>query len=151
MSKKTDLVEAVRITEEQEKAIELLGAGKSLAEAAREAGVGRTTMYRWLKDDPHFIAAWNAWRREQRDMARAKLTGLLSAAVDTVRGEIERGNGKLAMAVLQKMAVATAQEDGPEDPADVQRELTVKRRMEQVAIKKKESEAVLAEIVEGVR
>jgi DNA-binding phage protein len=44
------------LTPKQRKAREVLLATGNHAEAAREAGVNRTTIYRWLKD-PNFLAA----------------------------------------------------------------------------------------------
>ncbi len=47
---------------QQQVAIEQLVAGKSLVASATSAGVTRLTLYRWLKSDPVFTAAYNAWR-----------------------------------------------------------------------------------------
>ena len=60
------------ISAEQEQAIGLLGAGKSVAEAAEVMGVSRGTVHRWLREDAEFVAAYNAWRREVGRAARMR-------------------------------------------------------------------------------
>lgn len=38
--------------------LEALARGEKAADAAKEAGVGRRTCYRWRTEDPEFAAAW---------------------------------------------------------------------------------------------
>src|SRR5271170_102952 len=48
----------------QQAALELICSGQTLAEAARVTGVARSTLYRWVKQDPVFRAAYNQWQDE---------------------------------------------------------------------------------------
>jgi hypothetical protein len=112
---------AAEITVDQEKAIVLMGSGKSVSEAARETGVGRATLYRWLRDDPAFIAAWNAWRREQGLATRARLLGVAAEAAESVR-EAVRKDGRLALTLLKEMGLVKAEEAGSDDAAVIKEE-----------------------------
>src|SRR5437899_2928013 len=55
---------AMGLSPAQQRAIARLTSGSTVAGAAEAAGVGRTTLYRWLKEDAAFIAAYNAWQRD---------------------------------------------------------------------------------------
>ncbi len=67
------------LSAKQEKAIAALLATATIADAARRAGVGDTTIYRWLKE-PDFAAAYRDARREAVGQAIARLQQLSSAA-----------------------------------------------------------------------
>ncbi len=64
--------------------IEAWASGASKAEAARSAGVDRTTIYVWLRDNPEFAAQFDLARLEQTDAIRARLGGLAEKAVETI-------------------------------------------------------------------
>ena len=66
-----DLVEALQ--DKQRVAFESLRGGSSFAVAAERAGVGRVTVYRWVKSDANFRAAYNAWRQELAESAGSRL------------------------------------------------------------------------------
>ena len=55
------------------------GGGASMAEAARAAGVGRSTLYRWADTDPHFVAEWNCQRQEYSAAIRRKSFGICTS------------------------------------------------------------------------
>lgn len=59
------------LTPQQERAIELLLAGSTRVGAAEEVGIGRTTLYRWLKNP--------AFRQELRDRQAAALEEAMAA------------------------------------------------------------------------
>src|SRR3954468_12715879 len=86
---------------EQDKAIELISSGKGLKEAAQEAGVHRSTLHRWFKEDPKFVAAWNAWRAHARRAAASRLLGIADRAVQVVGEAIEAGDAKMALQVVK--------------------------------------------------
>src|SRR6185312_3679193 len=77
-----DLIEA--LSDKQRAAFESLRGGSSFAIAAERAGVGRVTVYRWVKADPNFRAAYNAWRQEMAESAQTRLLKLADKAVDCV-------------------------------------------------------------------
>jgi hypothetical protein len=80
-----------------------LAAGSGVAEAARAAEVDRHTVYRWMRNDPRFAAALNAWRGQAVKSAQHRLAGLLDAAADSVHRAIHLGHFNIAMEVLRRM------------------------------------------------
>lgn len=137
------------ITPEQERAIALMASGKTGKEVAAGAGVSRATLYRWLRDDPAFVATWNAWQRDQRQATRAQLLGLSGEAVAAVRGAIQKGDGRLALALLKGMGLLAEQPVGSEEPRLVGRELDLDRREEVLKVRKREFEVMTEEFIEG--
>jgi hypothetical protein len=104
-----------------------LAAGSGVAEAARAADVDRHTVHRWLRTDPRFAAALNAWRGQAVKSAQHRLAGMLDDAADRVHRAINMGHFTVAMEVLKRMgamekleANCDKQWDGPRpivDPA----------------------------------
>jgi hypothetical protein len=85
----------------QETALAALRAGGTFVKAAEEAGVNRTTVYRWVHGDPNFRAAYNAWQQEAAESARARLVKLADMAVDVVEKALRRDDEKVALKVLR--------------------------------------------------
>src|SRR4051812_27860912 len=103
VANQNELAKVAEVTVEQERAIVLLGSGKTVTAAAEETGVGRRTLHRWMREDPVFIAALNAWRRELRDSTRSQLLGVAPEAVEAVREQVRRGDGRLGLRLLKEL------------------------------------------------
>ena len=73
------------ITIMQEKAIQLLLAGATVAAAARELGIDRTTIYAWHKSSPVFALACTSARSLQSQIIADSLQDLASTAIDALR------------------------------------------------------------------
>ena len=69
------------LTAEQQGALGMITQGISIREAGEQLGIHRATIYRWLKANPYFRAAYNAWQLEQQESCRA---ALLKAAEEAV-------------------------------------------------------------------
>jgi hypothetical protein len=67
----------VRLESGQRAALDHLARGKSVAEAAKAAGLNRGTVYRWLKEDPAFQAAYNRWLDELEEGSRTQLLTMI--------------------------------------------------------------------------
>lgn len=89
----------------QEVALAALRGGGTFVRAAQEAGVSRMTVYRWLRGNPHFRAAFNAWQQEATESARARLVKLADQAVDVVERALGRDDEKVALKVLRGVGV----------------------------------------------
>ena len=50
------------MSDKQQKALAALRAGSSFPQAAEAAGVNRSTVHRWVQNDPQFRARYNAWQ-----------------------------------------------------------------------------------------
>src|SRR3954465_14171737 len=74
----------------QVSAVAALAGGASVTEAASRAKVDRTTVHRWLAEDPEFLAAGNRPKAERLEAIRAEVRAGAAEAIKAVR-EILRG------------------------------------------------------------
>jgi len=74
----------VEISEKQEKGISALLACPTLAEASRKAGIGESTLRRWMKQDA-FLEAYRQARRQASEQAQARIQAAMGEAVETLR------------------------------------------------------------------
>lgn len=79
------------LTPKQRKALEAFAMGKSPAAAAQEAGVNRTTVYRWQRD-PVFVAELRRLGTEALERTARRLTAMSEAAVLTLLDGMTREN-----------------------------------------------------------
>ena len=124
------------------RALENLMTGHSMSAAARGAGVGRTTLYRWLKEDPAFRAAHNAWQKDTVAAARSSILALTEPAIRAVAAALESGDAKTGLKLLSSLGMLTPPTPGSTEPADVQKELHIER-------KRKETDLFLADLEAG--
>src|SRR5262249_26615351 len=101
--------------------------GASVVDAAAKARVDRTTVHRWLRDDPAFIAELNRGKAEVIDRARTELRGLCGAAIAVYRDLLTQPNPqplklRAAESVLKMIGANVPEAVGPIDPADAERE-----------------------------
>jgi hypothetical protein len=106
------------------RAIGVLACGGSVSDAARAASVNRSTIYRWLDDNPNFIAELNRFRTEQRDTIRRELHALADDAIGAMRDLLSTAAPpairlRAATAVLTSLGVIDAQTIGPVHAADI--------------------------------
>jgi len=127
----------------QRMAIQLLTSGKSLVAAATAAGVNRTTLYRWLKGDPAFVAAYNAWQKDVRDTARGKILALSDLAITTIAKAMTRGDTRPALRILEATGALTHEEPGSTDPVEIQRQQKLERTKAQTALRRAENRAAM--------
>ncbi len=131
---------------EQERALALLAAGKSAAEAAREIGVHRSTLHRWMKGNPAFAAAYNQWHEEMRQTTHSRLLMLAEKATGTLEKAIDAGDGRLAMRYLEKMGLAKDRETGPTEAEEIAAERKMESERKRVKRKKEASDLRMDEI-----
>ena len=70
------------LTTPRRKAIAALLTERTRADAAKVAGVGERTLYRWLQDDDDFKAALSLAEAEVFSDASRRLSGLLGRSID---------------------------------------------------------------------
>ena len=97
--------EAEQLPPEQQTALELLVGGKAVAETARQVGVSRSTVFRWLKNDPVFRAAYNQWQEEIQSSCQSRLMTMTDKAADALEKSLEGGDGRLALQLLKGMGM----------------------------------------------
>ncbi len=103
----------------QIKAMEALLSGKSVGGAAEEAGVSRTTLHRWLRENWEFQAALNQRQQELVSAVQAGLLTAASRATAVVSRAIDEGDLRAAIALLKGLGLLSGSgqiEVGPDDP-----------------------------------
>jgi hypothetical protein len=99
-----------------------LAGGGSISAAARAAGVERHTFYRWMRNDPKFIAALNDWRNHAVQSARDTMAAMLDDAAKCVRIAIGLGHANVALEVLRRQGalekIVEQSNDQREDDGD---------------------------------
>jgi hypothetical protein len=105
-------------------ALAALSGGSSVTDAARAAGVDRSTVYRWIDRSPEFVAELNRYRQEQRDALRHELRGLAADAIKAMRDLLGSDTPpairlRAALAVLEAVGADSPEPIGPLHPEDV--------------------------------
>ena len=138
---------ALALTPAQRTAIEKLTSGHTLVDSATAAGVNRTTLYRWLKHDPEFQAAFNAWQQDVMATARGRLLALTDTAVTAVGKAMLQGDGRLALKLLERMGIAEPPQPGATDVDELKREQTLERKKQEIARRQEEDRVILEEMM----
>jgi hypothetical protein len=116
-----------RLTPAQQRALASVTGGSTIKSAAEGAGVSRATLYNWIERDPDFRAAYNAWQRELRESARARLLKAAEVAVETVARRVACDE-RLAMQLIQGLGLVRPGRGGPTDRDVVALQMRVKRK-----------------------
>lgn len=93
--------EAPVLSAQQEAALAAILAGKTVTDAATIAGVDRSTVHRWMKDDLYFQLCLDRARRELREALQARLMAMAEQAMDTVQKRIKNGDPSTALAIIK--------------------------------------------------
>ena len=107
---------AAGLSDSQRTVMTYLAAGNSIAKAARLGNVNRRTVFRWLKDDAHFAAVYNAWRKELEQSAKTRALAMCDDALDTIHNAILGGDVKASLALTKSVGVLAKQRIGSDDP-----------------------------------
>jgi transposase-like protein len=117
------LPKTIGLPDRQRLALQALAAGNSVEDAARIAGISLSTLFRWRKYHPQFIAAWNAWQAESQKTARDLLVVANEHAARTVLRAAQNGDVRASLAVLKAMGTLAPQKAGAELARAVEIEL----------------------------
>jgi hypothetical protein len=118
------------LSDEQQRALGLVTQGISIREAGQQLGMHRGTIYRWLKTDPHFRAAYNAWQLEQQESCRAALMKAAEKAVVRVV-EALSNDQKLAWQVIKELGIVSRAKPLTADPSRVEMEIALEDHEEE--------------------
>jgi hypothetical protein len=111
--------ESAQLSVPQQAALSALFSGKLIRDAAAASGVHRVTVGRWLRSDPAFRAAYNAWRQELIDSTHTRLLRTAELATGAIHRAIAQGDGRLALMLLDRLGLASpraASADPPDAP-----------------------------------
>ena len=118
------------MSEKQQKAMAALRCGSSFPQAAEAAGVNRSTVHRWVQNDPQFRARYNAWQQEMVESSRARLLTMLDKAVDVIGKALDRGDEQTAVAMLRNIGVMRRPGRQATDPEMLSLEMNITRHRE---------------------
>ena len=90
--------------------------GRSVTEAAQDAGVDRTTVYLWKRTDPAFVAEINRLHQEARRTIHASYRFLAVDAIDVLREALR--DAPLPLRVKAALAVLDKTGAGKPEPAE---------------------------------
>jgi hypothetical protein len=93
------------LTASQHTVLQQLLLGKTATQAAEIADVDRSTVYRWMREDYQFIAAYNRARQDLFDAAHTRLLKLGEAAIETIETRLTRGDSRVAIMVLRGLGL----------------------------------------------
>jgi len=118
---------AREVTSKQAQVISALADGSTVTDAARLAGVDRTTVYLWLKTDALFVAGSNRERQERQHALRARLGELVPEALNGLTDLLKPDANPVVrlraiMFVLQAYDLPRGEGIGPTDPETVGRD-----------------------------
>ena len=99
--------------------IESLVAGKSITAAAKQAGIRRETVHRWMREDYEFQAALHRLRRELLESVGAQVLATSRRAAETVDKAVAGGDVKTALQVLRGTGMLSGDRAraGSDDPS----------------------------------
>ena len=98
--------------------LELLIAGESITNAAKQAGISRESIHRWLRDDFEFQAAFNQMKRDLQEAVGAHILATSRRAAEAVDQAVAAGDVRAALQVLRGTGMLSGDRTrvGSEDP-----------------------------------
>ena len=99
------------LSNQQVTVLRALANGKDILAAAQEAGVGRSTVYRW-HHDPHFQKCLRAWQSHTKESGRNIMLTLIERSARIVERALDKDDVRVALTLLTKLGVLAAS-DGP--------------------------------------
>ena len=127
----SDQIRPPEVSDRQSIAIDALVAGSTHLEAAKLAGVQRTTVTAWCNKNITFIAEWNRRRKQRLAAAGERLHEVTVAALDAVSESIKGGDTAAALALIRMVGVEhllSAAQPGPTTPMGVHQDLAAALR-----------------------
>ena len=109
-----------KLTAQQAGVLERLLAGDTVTAAAKAGKVDRSTVHRWLREDPEFQAAYNQRRRELQEAYAARMLSLADHAIASVEHAITNGDVRASMKLLDGLGLLSPPEIGPEEVEAIQ-------------------------------
>ena len=131
----SDQIRPPEVSDRQSIAIDALVSGSTHLEAAKLAGVQRSTVTAWCNKNIVFIAEWNRRRRQRLAAAGERLHEVTVAALDAVAESINDGDTATALALIRIVGVEhllSAARPGPSTPMGVHQDLAADLRSDLV-------------------
>jgi hypothetical protein len=110
-------------------------AGKSIMAASRSTRVARSTIYKWQSEDPDYIAALNAWKRQTDESIRNRLLAMADRAVTAINNALLSCDTKAAVSLLKGLGMFSPVNHGSADAKSVEDELKLNRLESETQVK----------------
>jgi hypothetical protein len=123
-----------KLSAAKQAALQALAGGAKKVEAARTSGVCPRTIYRWIKHDIHFKAAFEGWRSQLLELGRARALGMSGLALDTLDSAMEKGDARTAFNVAKSLGLFRQERPGPDTPGEVARERARAEKIKRIKI-----------------
>jgi transcriptional regulator with XRE-family HTH domain len=144
-----ELSEMQQLSNAKQCALIELAKGLSISRTAQRIGRSRATIYNWLRNDPRFTAAFNAWKSELSISARARLSVLYDKAIDSLDESLSNPDGKMAMKLLVGMGVIAPQQPDCEDAEEIALKHELDRMQRKAELRKAIKALELAEAAQS--
>jgi hypothetical protein len=129
---------------DQQVALQELGKGATITDAALAAGVDRRTVSRWIHHDPNFTAAYNAWCQELLDSGLGRALAMTDSALNTIANAIQNGHVNASLQVVKQLGVLRAAKPGSTDAGQIKRRHAVRKARREKKLRE-------AEVKHGLR
>jgi hypothetical protein len=123
--------DSAELSQSQITAVAAIISGCTVTGAASRAGIDRSTIYLWLKQDAAFVAELNRAKLEQLQVVKDELRALAVDATRTLRDLLTASETpptirlRAAVVVLQAVGGLEPEKIGPTDAGEVQYNLTM--------------------------
>ena len=98
-----------KLSAKQISVINTLIAGSSVTDAAKAAGVDRSTVHRWFNSDAQFVAEHNQQRSELVQAQREKLRSLSDKALELIEKLLNDGEASGSLRLRAALAILDRQ------------------------------------------
>lgn len=123
-------------------ALDALGSGSSITEAAQAAQVRRETVSYWYNHDSAFIAAMNQRRQELWAAQIDRLRGLISKALGVLEDKLDNGSLRAAETVMKMTRTLGATTSALKtNPAEIEQAQQLKNLFDALATLPKDTPA----------
>jgi len=139
------------LSPDQIKALGLLLTGKTTSAAAKDVGVDRSTVHRWVREDFEFQAALNRGKRELADAVQTRLLTIADKAAEVVGKAVHQGDLGASLAVLRGTGAlsGTPVRPGPEDPAVLRENAEANKEESELLIAERRNSCQLRKLIVG--
>jgi hypothetical protein len=125
--------------------------GIGVVASAERAGVGRSTLHRWMDRDAHFRAALNAWKRQQVESAQSRLLGALDALVAKLISACMANYHEITLKIVQGLGVLKPPTAGGILPKVVSQEIELEDHQQQSQLEDQQQAIKDAEVERAAR
>jgi AcrR family transcriptional regulator len=143
ISSDSDTISNANLSPAQAQVIAALAQGRTVTDAARDAGIHRTTIHHWFRNEPLFKTAFQEAQREYSETMHDGMRELATRAVETLRNLLDNPDTPPAVRLRTALAILDRphlQKEGwqPSGHIESPREPEVIRQLTEIGRKEQE-------------